>query len=147
MGGAAATCAIGTTEDACVSARETFERCATAIDGFQGNQNYYVVVSWTRSNPQHQAGFLKRPEGENRRVVAQSRARCCLINVGDVACLEWDLSGLRAGAGGVTTPSGGVVQPTPSSVPMIAHLSTGPTGPTVHTLKAPAHPTVPTWVS
>ncbi|CAD7930169.1 unnamed protein product, partial [Amoebophrya sp. A25] len=38
----------------------------TPIDGFQGNQNKYVIISWTRSNAQHMAGFLKRPEGINR---------------------------------------------------------------------------------
>lgn len=62
------------------------------LDGFQGRQADYVLVSWVRSNAEHLAGFLKSREGENRRVVAQSRARLGVVFVGHAARLEYDLN-------------------------------------------------------
>ncbi|CAD7956364.1 unnamed protein product [Amoebophrya sp. A120] len=70
---------------------DAFVKNITPIDGFQGNQNKYIIISWTRSNPDHICGFLKRPEGINRRIVAQSRARCGLFMVGDVSNFEYDV--------------------------------------------------------
>eukprot|EP00392_Amoebophrya_sp_AT5.2_P015058 g15248.t1 len=70
---------------------KAFVHNITPIDGFQGNQNKIVIISWTRSNEGHDCGFLKRPEGLNRRIVAQSRGRSALYMVGDVANFEFDV--------------------------------------------------------
>ncbi|XP_063689728.1 NFX1-type zinc finger-containing protein 1 homolog [Bolinopsis microptera] len=50
------------------------------IDGYQGDENKFVIVSLTRSNENNQIGFLKEIE---RRCVAQSRAKCGMYFVGN----------------------------------------------------------------
>ena len=50
------------------------------IDEYQGDENSFVIVSLTRSNPHGKIGFLEEIE---RRCVAQSRAKCGLYFVGN----------------------------------------------------------------
>ncbi|CAD7954185.1 unnamed protein product [Amoebophrya sp. A25] len=74
--------------------QSTFEDViCTPLDGYQGNQNDHIILSLARSNPHHDAGFLKKkPEGICRRTVAQSRSRKSLIVVGDAKCFSMDKS-------------------------------------------------------
>jgi superfamily I DNA and/or RNA helicase len=56
-----------------------------SVDGFQGREKEAIVVSFVRSNPEGEIGFL----GETRRTnVAFTRARRCLVAVGDSATLS-----------------------------------------------------------
>ena len=50
------------------------------VDEYQGDENDFVIVSLTRSNPMGKIGFLKEIE---RRCVAQSRAKCGLYYIGN----------------------------------------------------------------
>ncbi len=50
------------------------------IDMYQGDENEIVIVSLVRSNEKNVAGFVKLV---NRRCVAQSRAKCCLVIIGN----------------------------------------------------------------
>jgi superfamily I DNA and/or RNA helicase len=55
-----------------------------SVDGFQGREKEAIVISFVRSNPEGEIGFL----GETRRTnVAFTRARRCLIAIGDSATL------------------------------------------------------------
>ena len=51
------------------------------IDQYQGDENDFIIVSLTRSNPLGKIGFLRLL---NRRCVAQSRAKCGLYIIGNV---------------------------------------------------------------
>ncbi|TDL30087.1 P-loop containing nucleoside triphosphate hydrolase protein [Rickenella mellea] len=55
-------------------------RLAT-IDNFQGEESPIVIVSMTRSNPDHDIGFMQSPERLN---VLLSRARDALIMIGNI---------------------------------------------------------------
>lgn len=56
------------------------------VDSFQGGEREAIVVSFVRSNPDGQTGFLTHPEEGPRRLnVAMTRARKRLVMVGD-----WD---------------------------------------------------------
>ena len=58
-----------------------------SVDGFQGREKEAIVISFVRSNPEGEIGFL----GETRRTnVAFTRARRCLIAIGDSATLARD---------------------------------------------------------
>ncbi|KAJ7158758.1 P-loop containing nucleoside triphosphate hydrolase protein [Mycena filopes] len=59
-------------------------RLAT-IDNYQGEESDIVVVSLTRSNPNHDIGFMFSPERLN---VLLSRARDCLIMVGNAETFQ-----------------------------------------------------------
>ncbi|CAD7948186.1 unnamed protein product [Amoebophrya sp. A120] len=62
-----------------------------SVDNFQGDQRDYVIVSFCRSNDNHDCGFLKKADsGPQRLNVALTRARCGLFLIGDRACLETD---------------------------------------------------------
>ncbi|MFB6073295.1 MAG: AAA domain-containing protein [Halobacterium sp.] len=62
------------------------------VDSFQGGERDAVVVSFARSNPDANAGFLEHPaEGPRRLNVALTRARRHLALVGD-----WDTLGTPA---------------------------------------------------
>lgn len=57
---------------------------ADTIDGFQGQERDIIIISWVRSNPQGETGFL----GDERRLnVAYTRARHKLVVIGDSATL------------------------------------------------------------
>jgi ATP-dependent RNA/DNA helicase IGHMBP2 len=58
-----------------------------SVDGFQGREKEAVVVSLVRSNPEGDVGFLADTRRTN---VAFTRARRCLIVVGDSATLSHD---------------------------------------------------------
>jgi superfamily I DNA and/or RNA helicase len=59
------------------------------VDSFQGGEREAVVVSFVRSNPRGESGFLERPDvGPRRLNVALTRARKRLVLVGD-----WDTLG------------------------------------------------------
>jgi superfamily I DNA and/or RNA helicase len=59
------------------------------VDSFQGGEREAVVVSFVRSNPRGESGFLERPSvGPRRLNVALTRARKRLVLVGD-----WDTLG------------------------------------------------------
>lgn len=51
-----------------------------SIDNYQGDENDIVIVSLVRCNSNNNIGFLKL---ENRRCVAQSRARCGMYFIGN----------------------------------------------------------------
>ncbi|XP_013775656.1 uncharacterized protein LOC106460493 [Limulus polyphemus] len=55
------------------------------IDLYQGDENQIVIVSLVRSNEQNNIGFLK---DNNRRCVAQSRAKCGLYFIGNSVTLS-----------------------------------------------------------
>jgi hypothetical protein len=58
------------------------------VDSFQGGERDAIVVSFARSNPDANAGFLEHPdEGPRRLNVALTRARSHLALVGDWATL------------------------------------------------------------
>ena len=58
--------------------KETF--VVSTVDNYQGDENDIVIVSLVRSNSQGQTGFLKDLP---RRCVAQSRAKSCVIFIGN----------------------------------------------------------------
>jgi hypothetical protein len=55
-----------------------------SVDGFQGREKEAVVISFVRSNPEGEIGFLADTRRTN---VALTRARRCLLAVGDSATL------------------------------------------------------------
>jgi len=55
-----------------------------SVNAFQGRERPVIVVSWVRSNPDGTLGFVT---DERRLTVAWSRARCLLVQVGDLATL------------------------------------------------------------
>ena len=55
------------------------------IDMYQGDENKYVLISLVRSNDDRKIGFLAE---QNRRCVAQSRAKCGMYFVGNVTTFE-----------------------------------------------------------
>jgi helicase required for RNAi-mediated heterochromatin assembly 1 len=55
------------------------------IDMYQGDENKYVLISLVRSNGDRKIGFLAE---QNRRCVAQSRAKCGMYFVGNVTTFE-----------------------------------------------------------
>ena len=56
-----------------------------SINAFQGRERAVMILSWVRSNPEAQVGFVA---DDRRLTVAWSRARCLLIQVGDSATLS-----------------------------------------------------------
>jgi len=58
-----------------------------SVDGFQGREKEAIVVSFVRSNPEGEIGFLADTRRTN---VAFTRARRCLIAIGDSATLSRD---------------------------------------------------------
>jgi ATP-dependent RNA/DNA helicase IGHMBP2 len=56
-----------------------------SINAFQGRERPVMVLSWVRANPDGIVGFVA---DDRRLTVAWSRARCLLIQVGDVATLS-----------------------------------------------------------
>ncbi len=56
-----------------------------SVNAFQGREKSVIVVSWVRSNPDGTVGFVA---DDRRLTVAWSRARCLLIQVGDLATLS-----------------------------------------------------------
>lgn len=60
------------------------------IDMFQGDENDVIIVSLVRSNPEGKIGFIA---SMNRRCVAQSRAKSCLIFIGNGETLVGSNSG------------------------------------------------------
>ncbi|WP_232703115.1 AAA domain-containing protein [Halobacterium wangiae] len=72
--------------------RDTHGLTVDTVDSFQGGEREAVVVSFARSNPAGNAGFLEHPkEGPRRLNVALTRARKHLALVGD-----WDTLTTRA---------------------------------------------------
>lgn len=72
--------------------RETTGLTVDTVDSFQGGERDAIVVSFARSNPDANAGFLEHPaEGPRRLNVALTRARKHLAVVGD-----WDILATRA---------------------------------------------------
>ncbi|XP_028410574.1 NFX1-type zinc finger-containing protein 1-like [Dendronephthya gigantea] len=65
-------------------AKDGFVQVQT-IDGYQGDENKYILVSLVRSNDKEIIGFLKET---NRRCVAQSRAKCGMYFVGNLNLLR-----------------------------------------------------------
>ncbi|WP_336328712.1 AAA domain-containing protein [Halovenus sp. HT40] len=55
------------------------------IDKFQGGQREVIIISFVRSNPSHNSGFLEHPvdEGRKRLNVALTRAKKRLVLIGD----------------------------------------------------------------
>eukprot|EP00913_Durusdinium_trenchii_P025866 g24273.t1 len=69
---------------------EPYPRSFT-VDGFQGNENDYIIFSAVRSNPTGLTGFL----GQRQRLnVLLTRARYGLIVVGDASTLQSDEEGI-----------------------------------------------------
>ena len=60
-----------------------------SIDSYQGDENKYVIVSLVRSNREKLIGFLGE---QNRRCVAQSRAKCGMYFIGDDRTLSSERS-------------------------------------------------------
>eukprot|EP00392_Amoebophrya_sp_AT5.2_P004458 g4466.t1 len=62
---------------------------STSVDGSQGQEWRYVLVSLVRTAA---SGFLgeKQAGGQSRLVVLQSRAQCALVLVGNAQCLEYN---------------------------------------------------------
>jgi predicted DNA helicase len=58
-----------------------------SVDGFQGREKEAVVISMVRSNPEGELGFLTEIRRTN---VALTRARRCLVVIGDSATLARD---------------------------------------------------------
>jgi len=58
-----------------------------SVDGFQGREKEAIVVSFVRSNPEGEIGFLADTRRTN---VAFSRARRALVVIGDSATLSHD---------------------------------------------------------
>ena len=56
-----------------------------SVNAFQGRERPVMLVSWVRSNPDGSLGFVT---DERRLTVAWSRARCLLVQVGDLATLS-----------------------------------------------------------
>ena len=56
-----------------------------SVNAFQGRERPVILVSWVRSNPDGTLGFVT---DERRLTVAWSRARCLLVQVGDLATLS-----------------------------------------------------------
>jgi hypothetical protein len=72
--------------------REATGLTVDTVDSFQGGERDAIVVSFARSNPDANAGFLEHPaEGPRRLNVALTRARKHLALVGD-----WDTLATRA---------------------------------------------------
>eukprot|EP00392_Amoebophrya_sp_AT5.2_P010157 g10210.t1 len=62
-----------------------------SVDNFQGDQRDYIIVSFCRSNENHDCGFLKKSDtGAQRLNVALTRARCGVFLIGDRDCLQTD---------------------------------------------------------
>lgn len=57
------------------------------VDGFQGREKEAILLTMVRSNDRHEIGFLRDTRRTN---VAMTRARRCLIMVGDSATLGGD---------------------------------------------------------
>ena len=64
----------------------------STVDNYQGDENKIVIVSLVRGNPRGNVGFLKDLP---RRCVAQSRAKSCVIFIGNELTLRnsvcWDV--------------------------------------------------------
>ncbi|WP_232686552.1 AAA domain-containing protein [Halobacterium zhouii] len=72
--------------------RDTNGLTVDTVDSFQGGERDAIVVSFARSNPDANAGFLEHPEEGPRRLnVSLTRARKHLALVGD-----WDTLATRA---------------------------------------------------
>ena len=56
-----------------------------SIDGFQGREKEAVIISLVRSNSDNEIGFLRDTRRMN---VALTRARRCLIVIGDSATIS-----------------------------------------------------------
>ena len=61
------------------------ELTISTVDNYQGDENEVIIVSLVRSNDNASVGFLKDME---RRCVAQSRAKACVIYIGNKATIE-----------------------------------------------------------
>ena len=64
----------------------------STVDNYQGDENQIVIVSLVRSNPKGTVGFLNE---RTRRCVAQSRAKSCVIFIGNLETVKraacWNL--------------------------------------------------------
>ena len=64
----------------------------STVDNFQGDENKIVIVSLVRSNTAGEVGFLNKL---NRRCVAQSRAKSCVVFIGNPETVRrarcWDI--------------------------------------------------------
>jgi senataxin len=69
------------------SSKAVFDCEVNSIDGFQGREKDIVIFSCVRSNKYGGVGFLS---DERRMNVAITRARRCLIIVGDSRALQKD---------------------------------------------------------
>ena len=64
----------------------------STVDGFQGCDKEMIVISFVRSNPKKNVGFLN----ESRRInVSVTRAKRCCVVVGDISTLKDD-SGIHS---------------------------------------------------
>ena len=57
----------------------------STVDNYQGDENQIVIVSLVRGNPSGTVGFLKDME---RRCVAQSRAKACVVYIGNQSTVK-----------------------------------------------------------
>ena len=67
------------------SSKETAKVEVRTVDGFQGRENDFVIISCVRSNKSNKIGFLS---DQRRLNVALTRARCGLIIIGDHSTLQ-----------------------------------------------------------
>lgn len=58
-----------------------------SVDAFQGQEREVVLISWTRSNPDGNLGFVT---DRRRATVALTRARRLVVCIGDSGTLAWD---------------------------------------------------------